>query len=267
MQHESGCPPDRLAGWLEAAGARLEVCRPYRGDVVPDRVDAGALIVLGGHMGARDDDVAPWLPDVRALLARAVADGTPTLGVCLGAQLLALATRGRVEVGGNGIEAGVVDVRWRPEADDDELVSDLDAPFPGPSMHRDAVTELPPDSAWLGETDLYPHQVFRVGRCAWGVQFHPEVSVQTFREWRGRVAADDWVRYGVDGEAAVDQLRARDVEVADAGRRLAARFVQVAAKPRVTRGENGPPPPLDGGSRGAHGGVGPARGRARGTGV
>ncbi len=229
MEHEVGCPPDRLAGWLEAAGARLDVCRPYRGDAVPDQVDTGGLIVLGGHMGARDDDVAPWLPDVRTLLARAVADGTPTLGICLGAQLLALATGGRVEVGGHGIEAGVVDVRWRPEAADDELVGGLPAPFPGPSMHRDAVSGLPPGGVLLGETDLYPHQVFRIGAAAWGVQFHPEVSVQTFHAWRGRVAEEDWVRYGVDGAAAVDELRVRDAEVEDAGRGLAERFVQVAS--------------------------------------
>ena len=50
-----------------------------------------ALLVLGGAMGAADDDVAPWLPAVRALLAEAVRTELPTLGVCLGGQLLALA--------------------------------------------------------------------------------------------------------------------------------------------------------------------------------
>jgi GMP synthase (glutamine-hydrolysing) len=228
IEHESGCPADRFATWLTDAGAELDVCRPYADDDVPTHVDADALVVLGGHMGAHDDDDHPWLPQVRDLLARAVSDAVPTLGICLGAQLLAASCGGRVEVGEGGIEAGVVDVRWRPEALCDPLVSALPAPFPGPSMHRDAVTALPPAASWLGETDAYPHQVFRVGECAWGVQFHPEVSLATFAAWRERVAVEDWERYDVDGLAAVDELRVRDPEVASAGRQLASRFAAIA---------------------------------------
>jgi GMP synthase (glutamine-hydrolysing) len=225
VQHEARCAPDRYAGWLAEAGAELVLCRPYVGDEVPAQVDADALIVLGGHMGAHDDGRHPWLAAVRALLARSADDGVPTLGICLGAQLLAAACGGRVEVGPRGIEAGVVDVRWRPEAALDPLMSGLPDPFPAPSMHQDAVTVLPPGATWLGETAAYPHQVFRVGRCAWGVQFHPEVSLPTFDAWREVVGDDAWDRYGVDGHDAVDQLRRRDEDVAAAGRALAHRFV------------------------------------------
>jgi GMP synthase (glutamine-hydrolysing) len=132
-----------------------------------------------------------------------------------------------VEVGSRGIEAGVVDVRWRPEAADDPLVGGLTDPFPGPSMHQDAVTVLPPGATWLGETAAYPHQVFRVGERAWGVQFHPEVTLDVFAEWRERVSPEEWERYGVDGAAAVEELRRRKTEVEDAGRLLTGRFVAV----------------------------------------
>lgn len=228
VQHETGCSADQLVPWLSEVGVELDVCRPYIGDQVPDGVAADGLVVLGGHMSALADDDHPWLPAVRDLLASSVREGVPALGICLGAQLLAVACGGRVEVGARGIEAGVVDVRWRHEADADPLVAQLPSPFPGPSMHRDAIVALPAGATWLGETDLYHHQVFRVGDCAWGVQFHPEVSIDSFAEWRRRVTAQEWERYGIDGWAAVEELRRRAVEVAAAGRQLAQGFVAVA---------------------------------------
>lgn len=223
IQHESGCPLDRFEGWLTAAAADVRVVRPYDGDPVPS-VPAEGLIVLGGQMSAYDDGVAPWLPAVRSLLAAAVADATPTLGICLGAQLLAVACGGRVEVGAApGRESGVVDVRWLSSAADDPLVSGLPDPFPGPSMHADAVESLPSGAVLLGSSAMYPHQAFRVGAAAWGVQFHPEVSEPTFAGW----AAE---HPDVDSAAVVGELVSRDAEVAAAGRQLATRFAAIVAR-------------------------------------
>lgn len=220
VEHEPGCPLDRFGEWL--TGVEMTVVRPYRGDRVPDRV-AGGLIVLGGQMSAYDDEIAPWLAPVRALMAAAAADAVPTLGICLGAQLLAVACGGKVEVAAApGRESGVVDVMWRPEAADDPLVGGLPDPFPGPSMHADAVADLPADATWLASSARYPHQAFRVGFAAWGVQFHPEVSHATFRGWADE--HDD-----VDAAAVAGQLAARDAEVSAAGSALATRFARLVA--------------------------------------
>lgn len=217
IEHEPGCPLDRFSGWLR--GVTVEVVRPHAGESVPSDVRDG-LIVLGGQMSAYDDGVAPWLPAVRNLLARSAADGVPTLGICLGAQLLAVACGGRVEVAAApGRESGVIDVRWRPEAASDPLVAGLADPFPGPSMHADAVVELPPDSTWLGRSDMYPHQVFRVGRAAWGVQFHPEVSLRTFTGWARELPE-------VDVETVTAEFKRRDGEITAASRVLAERFAE-----------------------------------------
>jgi GMP synthase (glutamine-hydrolysing) len=95
-------------GRLSDFGCRLDVRRPDRGDPLPaDLTGHDGLVVLGGSMAAWEDDVAPWLPATRRLLAEGVERGLPTLGVCLGAQLLALATGGRVERGGAGLEVGL----------------------------------------------------------------------------------------------------------------------------------------------------------------
>ena len=83
VQHEDLAPLGRLATIEPLA---LEVVRPDRGEELPSSA-AGldGLLVLGGHMAAWEDDVAPWLPATRALLVDAVDRGTPTLAICLAA--------------------------------------------------------------------------------------------------------------------------------------------------------------------------------------
>jgi GMP synthase (glutamine-hydrolysing) len=226
IEHQPECPLDRFGAWLH--GVSWDVVRPYAGEPVPARAEH-SLIVLGGQMSAYDDRAVPWLPAVRALLSAAVSDQVPTLGICLGAPLLAVAAGGRVEVdAAPGRESGVIDVRWRPDAAADPLVAGLPAPFPGPSMHADAIVELPDSAVWLGASAMYPHQVFRVGPAAWGVQFHPEVSLGTFRRWAE--SHED-----VDVAAVSAEFAARDREVAGAGRQLAQRFASLARTESAAR--------------------------------
>jgi len=94
VQHEADAGLGRLQPAIEAV-AQLDLRRPDLGDALP-ATPAGyaGVVVLGGSMGATDDDVAPWLPATRRLLAAAVEAALPTLGLCLGAQLLAVATGG-----------------------------------------------------------------------------------------------------------------------------------------------------------------------------
>ena len=231
VEHEDDCTIDRLGDWLAESGLRLHVVRPYLGDELPASVDgnAQALIVLGGSMGANDDAKHAWLAPTRQLLAQATESGVPTLGICLGAQLLSVACGGRVEVGAAGIEPGVIDVAWRPEARDDALVTALPDPCPGPSMHKDAIVELPPGAVWLGSTEMYEHQAFRLGDCSWGVQFHPEVSEATFRSWTPD-CVEDFARAGTDADTVVGELVQRDAEVVAAGRALAGRFADIVRR-------------------------------------
>ena len=221
VEHEQGCSIDRFEPWL-GAESRFDVRRPYTGEPLGDLTGADALVVLGGEIGANDDAVAPWLPQVRAMLREAVERSLPTLGICLGAQLLAVACDGRVEVGAAGMEVGVVDLDWRPEAAQDALLSGLPSPFPSPAMHNDAIVELPPGAVWLASTPSYPHQAFRIGALAWGVQSHPEVSPAAFAGWCAHESV-------VSGDAAVAQMTARAAEVSAAGEALARRFAGIVA--------------------------------------
>ena len=101
IQNDPTDPPLLVGEWLEEDGIRVEVVRACSATRCPAACPPGVdgVLVLGGAMGAYDDDVAPWLADEQALLADAVERGTPVLGLCLGGQLLAAAIGGRVELG------------------------------------------------------------------------------------------------------------------------------------------------------------------------
>jgi GMP synthase-like glutamine amidotransferase len=225
VQHEDRVPLCRLT----FPGLELDVVRPDRGEPLPERLSAHAgLVVLGGTMAAWEDDVAPWLPATRSLMAACVDDGTPVLGICLGAQLLALATGGRVERGACGPELGVVTIQGTPDAATDRLTAGLGSAWPGPQGHHDAVTELPPGAVLLASTPAYPHQVFRVGERAWGVQYHPEVTRDVLADWlepdRALLAGR-----GTTPEALVAGLVARDDELAALAEAHGRAFASVVA--------------------------------------
>ncbi|GAA1274222.1 aminotransferase [Planotetraspora silvatica] len=183
IEHEAEAGLGFFAGWLRDAGVDCAVVRPYKGDPVPETAERG-LVVLGGEASAWDDEGYGWLPATRALLARSVADGVPTLGICLGAQLMTIACGGTVERGGAGLEIGLCDVVPLPEAADDPLFSALPArPLRAVQYHYDAMTALPPGAVRLAAGGQYPNQAYRLGASAWAVQFHPEATAAIFESW------------------------------------------------------------------------------------
>lgn len=191
VEHRRDCGLGRL---VPLRGCELVLVRPGEGEQLPSSlVGWDGLLVLGGPMAAWDDAAAPWLPATRGLLSEAVAHVVPTLGICLGAQLLAMATGGTVEPGPDGPELGVLGVLLAPSAADDELAghlaATLGAGIAAPQGHHDAVTALPPGATLLASSPRYPHQLFRVGERAWGVQYHPEVLAEDFEAWMDGDAA------------------------------------------------------------------------------
>ena len=91
---------------------------------------------MGGAMGAHDDEKAPWLPAVRDLIRTAAAARVPTLGICLGHQLCAVALGGEIVVNPQGRQLGLLDVGWTAAAVDDELMGGLRRPAPGDALER-----------------------------------------------------------------------------------------------------------------------------------
>jgi GMP synthase-like glutamine amidotransferase len=232
IENDPEDPAGRLGEWLVDAGATLHEIRPYAGDPIPETLDGfGAMIVLGGeqHAFAGPDGTAgaPWFPALEGLLRKAVRYRTPTLGICLGGQLLATAHGGTVEPSPSGPEIGPRLVARRDIAENDPLFARV--PF-APDVfqwHFDEITELPPAAVLLAASTRYPHQAFRLGDRAWGTQFHIECDVAMMAVWaKGNEQTLDTLGISVaDLLAAVDAVLA-DIE--EVWQPFAARFVAVA---------------------------------------
>jgi GMP synthase (glutamine-hydrolysing) len=120
--------------------------------------------------------VARWLPSI-------VQAAVPFLGICYGHQLLAQAMGGESGYHPGGPEAGTVDVLTLPEANGDLLFDEMPASFDAHAVHEQTVLQLPPGAVRLACNAFEPHHAFRLGRCAWGVQFHPEYDERIMRAY------------------------------------------------------------------------------------
>lgn len=228
VQHSPSDPPARLGDWLSAAGLLLDVRTPYDGSPLPALGGYAGLLVMGGDMGAYEDEAHPWLPATRDLLRDAVRTRVPALGVCLGGQLLAAALGGRVRPGEEGPEVGPGLVAKRDVAVGDRLFGPV--PFTPDVLqwHRDEITDLPAGATLLASSTRCPNQAFRVGETAWGLQFHIETTPEMVREWaaadRERLDADGW---DLDGALARWDLETAHADLADVWEPFAGRFAEL----------------------------------------
>lgn len=183
VQHEPDAPVAWLGEWWSALGLELDVVRGDLGEPVAERLaDHDGLVVLGGAMGACDDATAPWLAATRSLVADAVRREVPTLGVCLGHQLAAVALGGRVDRNPSGRTVGLVPVRLTDAGATDPLLAGLDG-LVAVHYNDDVVLEPPAGATPLATLPDGRPQALRFGPAAWGVQFHPETSPEVFGAW------------------------------------------------------------------------------------
>lgn len=202
VQHQDDCPPALVGGWLAEAGAELDVRRPYAGDTLPtDLTGHDAAVILGGSMSANDDAEQPWLAPTKELIRNAVDLGTPTLGICLGHQLVAVALGGVVQPNPRGQMLGLLPMGWVDGVAEDQLFAGVAAAGHGIFWNDDIVVEAPDGTVVLARTPEGEIQAARFAPSVWGVQLHPEVDERILREW----ADEDPDRYA---EGQVDEVLA-----------------------------------------------------------
>jgi GMP synthase (glutamine-hydrolysing) len=181
LRHEGR---DRLAvgaAEIEAAGLRIEYIDTPSTLVLPQPAEVGGIVVLGGSMGVSDVGDSPFLNRELEFIRQAWSQSVPTLGICLGAQLLAAALGGTVRRASQS-SLGFLPVIKTPQGEEDPIFSNWCRSDRVLRWHRDTFT-LPGGSELLMRADDIHNQAFRAGPCAWGVQFHIEPDRALLEDW------------------------------------------------------------------------------------
>jgi GMP synthase-like glutamine amidotransferase len=170
-----------LGSWLPEAGVELDFLRLHAGDPLPETLRHDALIVMGGPQSAYGTDAGQEAE--LALLRSALSANLPILGICLGAQLLAVAAGGEVTKNLAGPEYGHGLVLRTDVAAEDAFCRTV--PFLPDVIHwhSDEISLLPPNAEVLCRGTHTENQAIRVGAKAWGLQFHIEVDETMVGRW------------------------------------------------------------------------------------
>ena len=190
VQHLDRETPGLFADLAQKHGMAFHVIRVDRGEPLPSLVKGDGLLVLGGPMGVGDLDnpAFPWLQDEVRLIQHSLVHQIPFVGVCLGAQLLAHAAGGGVEplLGGEPPRP-LAEVGWAPitsslEAADQPLTASFIQPLDVLHWHGDRIL-LPKTATVIASSLRCREQMFRIGPCAYGLQFHVEVEDADVLRW------------------------------------------------------------------------------------
>ena len=138
---------------------------------------------MGGPIGVYQTDLYPFLSQEIQLLRVRLAQRLPTLGICLGAQLMAAALGARVHPGNNGKEIGWSAIYPATQALTDNPLQALFSENTQVLHWHGDTFELPPDARLLASSAQYPHQAFALGDFALALQFHPEVQASDLERW------------------------------------------------------------------------------------
>lgn len=191
-----------------------------------------AAMVFGGAMHVDQEEHNPWMRREKALLRELLERRLPTLGVCLGCQLVAEAA-GAAPRRASEPEIGWLEIDLLPDAATDPLLGALPERFEGFQWHS-YETPLPPGAVPLASSPVCL-QAYRLADApAWGVQFHPEVTSDILDGWIDDYASDpDAVEIGLDPDAVRAQSATRIAGWNEIGRSIARGFLESAHRLRA----------------------------------
>ncbi|WP_067049044.1 type 1 glutamine amidotransferase [Methanofollis ethanolicus] len=220
IQHIGGeGPGPLLLSLLEECGLECTIARMDEGDAVPRHAEV--MIVLGGPMNVYEEETHPYLADLDRAVRGHVRAGGHYLGLCLGGQVLAKAlgapvTRAPLP------EFGVHTLSLTREGRQDSLFAGVPRSFPTLEWHRDTFA-VPCGATLLATSASCRNQAFRF-RNAYGLQFHPEMTVGTFE-----TMADDYDldlrRAGFSADAVVAYARGWEEEMDQHSRQILGNFL------------------------------------------
>jgi len=232
LRHTPTCPLGSVAALLKGRGLIYRYVDLFAG--VPKRLEleeSSGLIVLGGPMSANDTDEYPFLEAELAWLRQAVDTHLPTLGICLGAQLLAKAL-GKTVYSNRVKEIGWYQIKLLPPAAADPLFSACRTRETVFQWHGDTF-ELPAGAVHLARSQLCPNQAFRYGPCAYGLQFHVEMTPELLAEWCEEPELHSQIGDHADLEAIREEAPRQFPRMDVLSEQLLTRFAELCQSPEA----------------------------------
>jgi GMP synthase-like glutamine amidotransferase len=183
IQHEEFETPGSILDWAEKQGYPVTRTLIYLRDAgntlrngetaLPAMEDFDWLVIMGGSMNVYEEDKYPWLAAEKRFIAETVQAGKTVLGLCLGAQLLAVVLGGKVTRNRHR-EIGWHPIRLTGAARENPCLSFLPAEPIVFQWHSDTFSELPPGALLLAESETCAHQAFVYRERVFAFQFHLE---------------------------------------------------------------------------------------------
>jgi GMP synthase-like glutamine amidotransferase len=226
ISHQPDAGPGVFAEAVVSAGVTLDAWEIAEGTAPPaDPLAYDAVMTFGGSMHADQEDEHRWLGEEKRLLRSLIDRGTPLLGVCLGAQLLAEAAGGGVTRAA-GAEIGWFEVEVTGEGAADPLLGSLAPCFEAFEWHL-YECRLPPEATVLARTPACV-QAFRLRDLAWGIQFHAEVTAADAAAWIAKERPGSELT--IDRPALASETSTRIGAFNDLGRGLSRRWLEAVRR-------------------------------------
>ncbi len=174
--------PGTLGDFLKRKGVKLKTVDLGAGESLPrNPSDFEAVICLGGPMNVYEEDKYLFLKKEDVFIKEILAKQIPFLGICLGSQLLAKASGAKV-VKSPVKEVGFFKTQITSKGLRDPLFEGIKQEFDVYHWHED-MFEIPREGSLLATAKGCPHQAFKIGKNAYGLQFHVEITDKSIREW------------------------------------------------------------------------------------